>query len=168
MREKLFMRRFVFTWHLPAEDEVRKEISKRFHRLMALPVCIAVLATCGQSTRENCTYFVNSNYPQSYDGTGSCQLTIHKAHQDICQFRLDFDQFNIAGPETIHNVCNNDQFIVSGGSPVPAICGMNNGNHSKDRAARWRCRLPAWFAYSEDFWFQCTSMPDTERPIRSP
>lgn len=89
------------------------------------------MATCGQTTRENCTYFVNTNFPQSYDGTGSCQLTIHKAHPDICQFRLDFDQFNIAGPEPINHVCNNDQFIVSGGNPAPGICGINNGNHSK-------------------------------------
>ncbi|PSN50139.1 hypothetical protein C0J52_15097 [Blattella germanica] len=46
-----------------------------------------VLATCGQSTKENCTYFVNQGYPGPYDGTGSCQLTINKAHPDICQFR---------------------------------------------------------------------------------
>lgn len=35
------------------------------------------------------------------------------------------------GPETTNNVCNNDQFIVSGGAPVPIICGLNSGNHSK-------------------------------------
>ncbi|KAJ9583664.1 hypothetical protein L9F63_021994, partial [Diploptera punctata] len=64
-------------------------------------VCCVFLATCGQSTRENCTYFVNQGYPGPYDGTGSCQLTINKAHPDICQFRLDFDQFNVAGPEPI-------------------------------------------------------------------
>lgn len=91
---------------------------------------IPVLSTCGESIRENSTYFVNNNYPQPYDGTGSCQLTIHKSNPDICQFRLDFDQFHIGGPDHIHHVCNNDQFIVSGGNPIPGICGMNNGNHS--------------------------------------
>lgn len=45
--------------------------------------------------------------------------------------RLDFDQFMIGGPEIVNHVCNNDQFIVSGGSPVPAICGTNTGNHSE-------------------------------------
>ena len=89
------------------------------------------MATCGQDTKENCSYFVSPNFPQSYDGTGSCQLTVHKSHPNICQFRLDFDQFNIAGPEPINNICNNDQFIVSGGNTVPGICGMNNGNHSE-------------------------------------
>ncbi|XP_034232015.1 uncharacterized protein LOC117639989 [Thrips palmi] len=92
-------------------------------------VCCVFMATCGQSTRENCTYFTNAGYPSASDGTGSCQLTIHKARPDICQFRLDFDQFNIQGPEPMNHVCSNDQFIVSGGSPVPAICGVNTGNH---------------------------------------
>ena len=46
-------------------------------------------------------------------------------------FRLDFDQFNIAGPEPIDHMCNNDQFIVAGGNPAPAICGINTGNHSE-------------------------------------
>jgi hypothetical protein len=46
-------------------------------------------------------------------------------------FRLDFDQFNIAGPESVNHMCNNDQFIVAGGNPAPPICGINSGNHSK-------------------------------------
>lgn len=50
-------------------------------------------------------------------------------HISYC--RLDFAQFNIRGPEPINNVCTYDQFIVSGGNPVPIICGNNNGNHSK-------------------------------------
>lgn len=37
----------------------------------------------------------------------------------------------LMGPETLNNMCNNDQFIVSGGSPVPTLCGVNTGNHSK-------------------------------------
>ncbi|GLH14049.1 Uncharacterized protein GBIM_18481 [Gryllus bimaculatus] len=88
---------------------------------------------CGQTIRENCTYFVNPGYPGPFDGTGSCQLTIQKSHPDICQFRLDFDTMTIAGPEPVNNVCTNDQFIVSGGNPVPAICGINNGNHMNNR-----------------------------------
>ncbi|XP_065338296.1 uncharacterized protein LOC135938542 [Cloeon dipterum] len=92
-------------------------------------VCCVFIVTCGQTTYQNSTYFVNSGYPGPYDGTGSCQLTVHKRHPDICQLRLDFDQFMIGGPEIINHVCSNDQFIVSGGSPVPAICGTNTGNH---------------------------------------
>lgn len=88
------------------------------------------MSTCGQTINQNGTYFVNSGYPKAFDGIGSCQLTLMKISPDICQFRLDFDQFSIMGPEPVNNVCMNDQFIVSGGIPVPSICGRNTGNHS--------------------------------------
>ncbi|XP_066598600.1 uncharacterized protein [Prorops nasuta] len=92
-------------------------------------VCCIVTVTCGQTTADNNTYFVNTNFPSTFDGTESCQLTLLKSHPDVCQFRLDFVQFNIRGPEVTHHVCTYDQFIVSGGNPVPTICGNNNGNH---------------------------------------
>ncbi|XP_011501685.1 PREDICTED: uncharacterized protein LOC105365268 [Ceratosolen solmsi marchali] len=92
-------------------------------------VCCIVTVSCGQSTFDNNTYFVNPSYPSTFDGTDSCQLTIIKSHSDICQFRLDFVQFNVKGPETLNNLCTYDQFIVSGGNPISPICGNNNGNH---------------------------------------
>ncbi|KAK4877277.1 hypothetical protein RN001_009783 [Aquatica leii] len=91
--------------------------------------CCVFIVTCGATVRENGTYFVNKGYPNQYDGTGSCQISLMKSQVDVCQFRLDFDQFILVGPEMIHHMCNNDQFIVSGGNPVPAICGLNTGNH---------------------------------------
>lgn len=93
--------------------------------------CTTVMATCGNVVRENGTYFVSPKHPDYYEGTGSCQLTINKMNPNICQFRLDFDQFMLTGPETQNHVCNSDQFLVSGGSPVPTICGTNTGDHSK-------------------------------------
>ncbi|KAK2576364.1 hypothetical protein KPH14_005713 [Odynerus spinipes] len=92
-------------------------------------VCCIVMISCGQTSNDNNTYFVNPNYPSSFDGTESCQLTLSKSHPDVCQFRLDFVQFVIRGPEPINNLCTYDQFIVSGGNPVPTICGNNNDNH---------------------------------------
>ncbi|XP_065162415.1 uncharacterized protein [Atheta coriaria] len=92
-------------------------------------MCCVFLATCGMTVRENGTYFVHSGYPTIYDGTGSCQITLMKMNLNVCQYRLDFDQFQIMGPEIQNNICNNDQFIVSGSSPVPPICGLNSGNH---------------------------------------
>lgn len=88
------------------------------------------MASCGGVARENGTYFVNPNHPDTTDGTGSCQLTVLKMHPDICQIRLDLDQFSINGPEIVNHICNNDQFLVSGGSPAPTICGNSNGDHS--------------------------------------
>lgn len=97
-----------------------------------LKLLFPVMATCGKVVRENGTYFVSPKHPDYFEETGSCQLTIHKMNPNICQFRLDFDQFVLAGPETQNHVCNSDQFLVSGGSPVPTICGTNSGEHSKE------------------------------------
>ncbi|XP_050422761.1 uncharacterized protein LOC126834697 [Adelges cooleyi] len=92
-------------------------------------VCCLSLTTCGQTIRENGTYFVNAGYPDGLNDTGTCQVTLHKASPFICQFRLDFERFVISGPEPINHQCDNDQFIVSGSNPVPVICGMNTGSH---------------------------------------
>ena len=37
----------------------------------------------------------------------------------------------LSQPETTDNQCQNDQFIVSGGPPVPSVCGTLTGSHSK-------------------------------------
>lgn len=90
------------------------------------------MASCGEMVQENTTYFVNPNHPKQYENTGSCQLTIIKSHPNICQIRLDLEIFTIAGPEPLNHICSTDQFLVSGGSPVPIICGSSNGEHSKE------------------------------------
>lgn len=51
-------------------------------------------------------------------------------HQSI-SYRLDFDHFAIASPEPTNHICNTDQFLVSGGSPAPTVCGTSHGDHSE-------------------------------------
>ena len=46
-------------------------------------------------------------------------------------FRLDFANFVLAQPEVTDNKCKDDMFIVTGGPPVPSICGVNTGSHSQ-------------------------------------
>lgn len=46
-----------------------------------------VTVSCGERTSNNNTYFVNPNYPSTFDGTLSCQLTLAKSHPSVCQFR---------------------------------------------------------------------------------
>ena len=48
---------------------------------------IPVTKTCGGSTSNNNTYFQNNGYPSTYDAVGSCQLTINKASNSVCQLR---------------------------------------------------------------------------------
>lgn len=92
-------------------------------------VCCLFTKTCGQETSNNCTYFQNSGYPSTYDSVGSCQLTVNKCDSSVCQLRLDMDNFVLAQPEQTDHQCQSDQLIVSGGSPIPAICGVNSGSH---------------------------------------
>ena len=55
---------------------------------------------------------------------------------DICQLRLDFQSFQTLGPpdsvETGGGACQDVLIGVGAGGPqTPAICGANNGQHSK-------------------------------------
>lgn len=52
--------------------------------------------TTGKTAKSwNCSAIFNKN--TFADGTGSCQLTVLKMHPEICQIRLDFEQFALAG-----------------------------------------------------------------------
>ena len=50
--------------------------------------------------------------------------------------RLDIVDMLLAQPETTDSKCDFDQFIITGGSPIPAICGVNTGLHSKYETQR--------------------------------
>ena len=95
-------------------------------------VCCLVTVTCGGTTSVNGTYFQNPGYPSTYNSVSSCRLTINKCTEDVCQLRLDMDNMVLAQPETTDNQCQSDQFIISGGTPVPATCGTLTGSHSKN------------------------------------
>ncbi len=114
---------------------------------------IAVTIGCGGTSSQNCTYFDSNNVM-----SGACTATICPCGNNICQIRLDFTSFTIAGPSTtttsvtkisngnpsttvattvgavaINGQCLTDTFTVtnpSGNSP-PTICGVNNNQHSK-------------------------------------
>jgi len=92
-------------------------------------VCCLFTKTCGESTDNNGTYFQNEGYPSTFNQVGSCQLTVNKCSTDVCQLRLDFDNFVLSQPEGTDHVCQADQFVVSGGAPISSICGTNTGQH---------------------------------------
>ena len=59
-------------------------------------------------------------------------INAHRLHfTQIIISRLDMENTILAQPETTDNQCQSDQFIVSGGTPVPALCGTLTGSHSK-------------------------------------
>eukprot|EP00096_Caligus_rogercresseyi_P007893 TRINITY_DN26032_c0_g1_i1.p1 TRINITY_DN26032_c0_g1~~TRINITY_DN26032_c0_g1_i1.p1 ORF type:complete len:403 (+),score=38.83 TRINITY_DN26032_c0_g1_i1:23-1210(+) len=111
-------------------------------------VCCTFTARCGETSQENCTYFESVGNEQ-----GSCSLKICKCDDSVCQLRLDFQSFMIAGPSTLTDTigksafgivaamgevevsdqtqCNMDNFSVTnpGGTTPPVICGLNTGEH---------------------------------------
>jgi hypothetical protein len=74
---------------------------------------------------------VNPAYPQSDNGTDTCQVTIEKT-PNTCQLRLDFEDFTLAQPDE-NGLCTTDSFMVrtTVGERLPIICGENAGQHSK-------------------------------------
>ena len=51
---------------------------------------------CGQTTYENCTYFVSAGTVDA----GECRLRVCQCSDNICQLRLDFDTFVLNQPDT--------------------------------------------------------------------
>ena len=102
---------------------------------------------CGRTTSENSTYFANPQSPQRI-----CNLMINRLNNEICQvsmimrqiffgcmdgwpffhfalqIRIDFETFDISPPD-FRGQCSTDFFLVTGGSPVPTLCGTNTGQH---------------------------------------
>ena len=100
---------------------------------------------CGQSASENCTYFQSNGQE-----VGQCRIKVCKCNENICQIRLDFQNFIINQPkvtaESVSHLpgggaakksydklqCQTDIFSVTApGNPAPpVICGTNSGEHS--------------------------------------
>jgi len=117
-------------------------------------VCCVFDLECGVQHRENITHWISP--PEASQLTGRCDAKMCKLNENICQFRLDWTSFVIAGPSTntatTHftsfgvpvaagtpsrraqtNIgqCIRDTFNVrpSYGIKVPTICGINTGQH---------------------------------------
>lgn len=104
--------------------------------------CVFVNAGGATSTiSENRTYIQNPLYPAiETSGAGTTiTYTINKCQTDICQVRLDFDNFVIAGPAntgeatgltTDYTNCN-DKLVSSSSSSffVPTLCGVMSNEH---------------------------------------
>jgi molybdopterin-biosynthesis enzyme MoeA-like protein len=52
--------------------------------------------SCGEVTRQNCSYFVNPGFPAPVMEMLACILTVEKAHPDVSQIRLDFYTFEVS------------------------------------------------------------------------
>lgn len=96
--------------------------------------CLFTVSAGASQITQNCTYIQNPSFPSVYSDTTSLRYTINKCSSEVCQVRLDFETFNIAGPaattEATGGLCV-DSFVVTGtsGLSTPVICGLNTGEH---------------------------------------
>ena len=94
--------------------------------------CTFLVSTCGSSVTNNCTYVQNPSYPSAYSTSGSCEYNVMPQSSDICQLRLDLDNFDLS--ESTAGACQ-DTFDVTVGSSrdYHTLCGTNSGYHGKSR-----------------------------------
>jgi len=95
--------------------------------------CVVSSSTCGSTLSSNITYIRNPGYPSSYTPTSAttCEFTIKKASDNICQLRLDFQTMSGYTLGTTNGGCVPSSFQATGqtGKNPPAICGTNTGYH---------------------------------------
>jgi hypothetical protein len=97
--------------------------------------CLLVKNTCDDLITANNTYIRNPDYSASWDPTSStnCKFTLENPG-DICQYRLDFDDFNIQNPDVTAvklGDCSTDSMTITDVNKrvLPVICGKNSGQH---------------------------------------
>lgn len=70
-------------------------------------------STCGSTVTQNRSYVSNPGYPSAYTTTGTCSFSVTPLSSDICQLRLDFDNFDLGYTSTT-GACT-DSFDVTAG-----------------------------------------------------
>ena len=93
---------------------------------------LPVQITCGAQINQEVAYFENPNYPMPFSEVLDCSGTI-SLMPNVEQILLEFIKLELRPP--LNGDCNEDRLLISGQSInhiVPIICGINNGQHSKD------------------------------------
>ena len=107
------------------------KVHKRFRNPFTLQCLFPIfrVSSCGSSVTNNCTYIQNPSYPSS-ESSGSCSYNVRPLSADICQLRLDFDNFDLTETSTNVGTCV-DSFDVTSGSSRDyfKLCGTLSGQH---------------------------------------
>merc|ERR1711976_20353 len=96
--------------------------------------CKFQITACGGTVNENTTYIENKGYPTKLSTVSdSCVYTVKACQDDICQVRLDFDEFILPVESTGQcSAATNGAKLVADsptGRDPPSICGTNTGLH---------------------------------------
>ncbi|XP_076336789.1 uncharacterized protein LOC143239521 [Tachypleus tridentatus] len=102
-------------------------------------ICCTFLITCGKTSKENVTYFVDPAYRRvpSRGIPVTCKIIIRKLPISICQYRLDFQRFELSQPLAgdCGDLTDNFVFTLDGrkmsdfGLPSCGLCGNLTGQH---------------------------------------
>jgi len=95
---------------------------------MGLGSCCVYSKKCNDTTDEYVSHFMNPSFTTVDYGYGECKLTVKARHSNICQYRIDFEEFNLLQPDS-DSRCTRDFAGISGGSDVPKLCGDLSGQH---------------------------------------
>jgi len=93
-------------------------------------VCCTLQISCGDTTSTNNTYLEQASTTTS----ATCEYTVCPISTDICQIRIDFEKFVMAGSSTTtgkKGLCDADTMVIanpSGPNP-PIFCGIMTGQH---------------------------------------
>lgn len=100
-------------------------------------VCCAFKAFCGDSIKTNNTYFIE-------DGSTTvspCKVDVCRVEENICQYRMDFVEFDIDPPQQgeydvtsgnfyANTQCQQSSFLMESDDGVSTpLCGNNKGYH---------------------------------------
>ena len=97
--------------------------------------CVMRLLTCGGVVTKNMTQLQNPSFPAVYKTGGTCVYLVKRMTDNICQIRLDFDQFSIGYSSSSPTGCvTGSTDILSFSTPnqvdYPSVCGNVENQHS--------------------------------------
>lgn len=94
--------------------------------------CVFTISECDGVVTEDNTYITNPDYPNP-SPAGMCMFSVNKCDSGICQFRIEFEDVMLSGPD--QGDCTNDTLTFSGFDDVSmkvvpmTLCGILSGQH---------------------------------------
>lgn len=89
--------------------------------------------SCHNATDDPVSYFVNPSYPNEDWDSSFCDFRVDIKNRNVCQVRLDLEEFSLRGPHKYLGSCRQDRLIVSttlpNGIGITELCGNNSGQH---------------------------------------
>merc|ERR1711963_804962 len=118
--------------------------------------CTFTESTCGNTVSQNCSYIENPSFPTAYSTAGACEYTVSPLNSEICQLRLDFDNFGLGETATTGVCTDSFDVTVSSGRDYQTICGTLTGQKltftlaASGASATWRVKVSQMACY--DAW----------------